>query len=249
MELTEDIKGTLRNLKIEGAHVRIEEKLDRKAYQKVNEVLESLGGTWSRAKKAHVFPEDPTSRLAELAGAAKVTTVREKKRADGWFPTPEALADELARAADIQPGDRVLEPSAGDGALVKALFRAAPFARVTAVEIDGARAERIPVGCAVFVTDFLAFEYAYWFDRVVMNPPWVKTSYLQHVLHAFSMLKSGGTLVSVLPAGVKDRKGKAFTAFWRALSGSHWHTHDLPEGSFKSSGTNVNACVLVIKKS
>jgi len=55
---------------------------------------------------------------------------------DQWFTRPK-VAEAFADWARIRPGMRVLEPSAGEGALLKS----APDARWTAVELDPARAE------------------------------------------------------------------------------------------------------------
>ncbi len=40
---------------------------------------------------------------------------------DQLFPTPPDLASRMVDAADIRPGHRVLEPSAGTGALLLAM--------------------------------------------------------------------------------------------------------------------------------
>jgi hypothetical protein len=42
------------------------------------------------------------------------------------FPTPPELAARMVEQADIQPGQRVLEPSVGTGNIAKAIFAAAP---------------------------------------------------------------------------------------------------------------------------
>jgi hypothetical protein len=90
---------------------------------------------------------------------------------DQWFSRPK-VADAFARWAGITPGMRVLEPSAGEGALLKA----SPDARWTAVELDTDRAEWIERhGWAdrVIAGDFLKLapdlgEY----ELVHQNPPY-----------------------------------------------------------------------------
>lgn len=83
------------------------------------------------------------------------------------------------------------------------------------------------------------------FDRVVMNPPFCKSGrgdHIDHVHHAYAMLKPGGVLVSVLPAGVSFRKDSRYRQFREWLLGSGT-IEPLPEGSFSESGTNVNTVV------
>ena len=82
------------------------------------------------------------------------------------------------------------------------------------------------------------------FDFVIMNPPFARQADIDHVLHAFRFLKPGGVLVSIMSAGVmfrEDRKTKAFREFIDDHAGT---VERLPSGSFKASGTMVEACVV-----
>jgi hypothetical protein len=64
--------------------------------------------------------------------------------ADQLFPTPAILARRVAELADVVPGQRVLEPSAGTGALVEALRAVYGGAYVlTAVEINPRLSDRL----------------------------------------------------------------------------------------------------------
>lgn len=75
------------------------------------------------------------------------------------------------------------------------------------------------------------------FDCVVMNPPFKMGTDIQHIRHAMTMLRPGGRLVSICAAGPRQR-----AAF---QSGAHaWI--DLEPGSFKESGTNVQAAIIVL---
>lgn len=84
-------------------------------------------------------------------------------------------------------------------------------------------------------------------DRVVMNPPFAREQDAEHIVRAYAVLKPGGRLVSVCSAGVKFRTTKK-TAALRALAEAHGEIIDLPAGSFKESGTQVNTCIVVINK-
>jgi hypothetical protein len=93
---------------------------------------------------------------------------------DQWFTRPK-VADAFARFAGIKSGMRVLEPSAGEGALLKS----APWANWTAVELCRARAQWIKkheLSREVFHEDFLKFapELARRgpFELVHQNPPY-----------------------------------------------------------------------------
>src|SRR3546814_1183198 len=61
-------------------------------------------------------------------------------------------------------------------------------------------------------------------DAVVMNPPFEKGQDVAHVLHAWRSLKTGGTLVAIMGAGVTFRQGKPYAPF---RDRSEEHTSEL----------------------
>ena len=81
-----------------------------------------------------------------------------------------------------------------------------------------------------------------------MNPPFENLQDIDHVLHAFKFLKPGGRLVAVMSPGPffrKDRKCQDFREWFDSLGGE---AVDLPEGSFKESGSGINTKLVVIDK-
>lgn len=78
-------------------------------------------------------------------------------KAIAWsqWDTEEELAREMAVLAELGEGDRVLEPSAGTGSIVRAIHAVAPEASITAVEIDPTRLERLRGLLATDVLDAL----------------------------------------------------------------------------------------------
>lgn len=111
----------LKQCRIEGNNVYLPDgQLDRKLYQKVAKQLTLIGGKWvGRKVQAFVFPDDPTELLTQIQGGEK----RNLKKEHQFFGTPEELADTMVELADIEVGDRILEPSAGRGAIIKAIHR------------------------------------------------------------------------------------------------------------------------------
>jgi precorrin-6B methylase 2 len=182
-------------------------------------------------------PDPQAEKFAALAGAlregVKVVT------AANLFPTPPEIARQVVTLATIQPGQRVLEPSAGTGSLVRAVREAHEEADITAVEIN----PQLAAGLSGMVrwcecADFLAVgEDLGEFDRIVMNPPFDHGSDLDHIKHAFALLASGGRLVAVCANGPRQREelGEVCT---------QWI--ELPAGSFREQGTNVNAAIVVL---
>ena len=131
---------------------------------------------------------------------------------------------------------RVLEPSCGCGRLLDALRDAG--AEAFGIEVDRARAETCrEKGHRVQCANFLETVPTGDFDRVVMNPPFYGRHYARHVEHALRYLKAGGTLTAILPAAAR---------YEHDLVDGSWE--DLPVGSFSESGTNVNTCILTLRR-
>ncbi len=83
-----------------------------------------------------------------------------------------------------------------------------------------------------------------------MNPPFSKQQDIDHVVHAVKFLRTGGTLVSVMSKGVTYRENKKTKNFWGFLKDTcDYGVVDLPEDSFKVSGTKVSTVVIkAVKK-
>lgn len=163
------------------------------------------------------------------------------------FPTPGHLAARMVALADIQPVSTVLEPSAGTGSILKAIDDGCADIRdivsVTAVEINPQLSSSLRDGfkkVTVHQRDFLAWNGDLGkFDRILMNPPFERGSDIKHIKHAAEMLAEGGRLVAICANGPKQKEELQPLA-------SHWE--NLPEGTFKEQGTNVNTALLVIEK-
>lgn len=162
------------------------------------------------------------------------------------FPTPPELAERVIQLAAVEPGVSVLEPSAGTGALIGAMRQIPTIGKLVAVEINGSLADglraRFP-NADVRNGDFLEMNGELGkFDRIVMNPPFANGADIRHVQHAAGKLNPGGRLVAIVAGGPRQREKLIPMA---EASGGYWE--DLPAGSFESSGTGVNAAIVVIE--
>jgi predicted RNA methylase len=244
--LDEPVAAVLRNATVDGAAVKLPPgQLDGRLYVAVDRALRALGGKWNRGAQAHVFAEPIGGRLTAILDAGKVTP----PQAFGFYPTPPALIDRLMELADVEPHHMVLEPSAGHGAICDALLDVIDPERLRCVEL-------LPENCTVLRRlgylpiegDFMAVDLPAAFDRVVMNPPFERKQDIHHVTRAFSLLKPGGRLVSIMSAGVVAN-GDAKSRALRALVEAHgWLEHN-PEGSFKPAGTAVRTVTVVLDAS
>lgn len=213
--------------------------LDRKTYLKVNKVLESLGGQWNRNKKGHVFDEDPQEILDNVIN----TGFYEKESDFGYFPTPAAIVEKIIEYAKIEPHHTILEPSAGQGHIIEGLESSENV--VCGELLERNREILIKKGFRVKFENFLEHHEKY--DRIIMNPSFVKQADIDHVNHAYSLLNPGGKLVSVMSQGVTFRTNKKTVEF-RKLIDEKGLYEELPENSFHTSGTEVNTVLVVLNK-
>jgi hypothetical protein len=216
----------------------------------LKKVMTTLGGTWKKGKPGgFLFPSDVDG--AEVVRLAKTSGEIFDPKLVGFFPTPDALADYVVGLIDIPRGAVVLEPSAGRGALVRAVVRAEPSAHVHCFELlaDNVRClEQMPREISVTQGDFLAVEPNWSYDAAVLNPPFAGGADIAHVTHALGFVKKGGALVAIMSAGVLYRQDRAHTAF-RALVDKHGGMFvENPDGSFLESGTGVRTVTLVIER-
>ncbi|MED6068096.1 LPD23 domain-containing protein, partial [Pseudomonas aeruginosa] len=175
------------------------------------------------------------------------------RRNDGldFFPTSAAVTEEAIDAADIQGGMDVLEPSAGMGHMADAI-REQTGVEPEVVELSGERRELLEAkGYNLVGSDFMEVS-GKQYDRIVMNPPFSKGRDIQHVQHAYSLLKPGGRLVAIMSEGAFFQSNKAAENFRAWLDGLGATSERLPEGSFMdpalSVNTGVNARMVVIDK-
>jgi hypothetical protein len=238
----------LRLCTVHGTTVKLpDERLDRNVYLEVAKTLELIGGKWKGGKvSGFIFAEDPTDLLAQVANGEK----RNLKKEYQFFPTPDTLADRLVQLANIDPLARTIEPSAGQGAIVKAIQRAIPGKIVGCFELMKLNQTVLNnMDCATLLgEDFLRANYENYADRIVANPPFANNQDIDHIYKMYDVLKPGGRMVTVASThwvGSKYMKEVAF-ACW--LQDHHADVHDIPAGTFKESGTMYVPVIIVIDK-
>jgi predicted RNA methylase len=233
-------------------------QLERKLYLDVAKVIENAGGCWSKKQKGFLFPEDPRQVLGLALDTGrienKVDDAKAEKREFQSFYTPPELAKRVVELADIREGNFVLEPSCGEGALVRALLESGiDFGGLTAVELNPkaiAVTRDLVEACDGEINliegDFLTQKFRDGdFDRIVMNPPFggpKRNQDVEHVRHALRLLARDGVLVAIMSANT----GR--TAFQELLFGHDYTIEPVPAGAFRDAGTDVATIILTLRK-
>jgi len=233
--------------------VFLDGQLPRPVYEEVGEMFSRVGGKWKGNRKAHVFSYDPTLVFASVVKSGEMP---EKNPLD-FFPTPASVVDSLLEhtSIDVYPaGLRVLEPSAGTGALLKKI-KAATAAAVDCIEIDPLKiADLSAIGAGkVYCQDFMTWEPedGVEYEAVVMNPPFSFKGntrlYIDHILRALDLVKkTRGVVAAIAPTGWLLGRTEKEVAF-RNLVADCGEFEMLPANSFKESGTSVPTCIVILR--
>lgn len=254
MKISDEVIEALESAQVDGTLMRLPDQLAPDLYRKVDKALKALGGRWDGTKhvRAHRF-DQPAERVLGLLRTGHVITPKEK----GYVPTPPETAELLISQMDIGPGDTVLEPSAGTGALINAL--ASTRATVDAVENDRdheGHLERLQLdGLIRSITwaDFLSltppdpgalFDLGDrpLYDAVVMNPPFHAQT--RHLAHALDWVRPGGCVSAIVSVGITFRTDKATTALRHRLEAYGASFHKLPVDTFAGSGVEVHTVLI-----
>ena len=203
-------------------------------------------------------PVEALDTLAALEARLPTQTVRsEEQISHQHFSTPLGLAWLVAKFADLQPGDYVLEPSAGTGML-------AIWAQLTTgVHLNEIDPLRQAILRHLFpdaaVTGFDAARIGAHLEErpsvVLMNPPFARNAAGQedafaaarHLAAALGALRPGGRLVAIMPDGFQPQ-GRQSDVFKRVLQGASVMVHARLEKAFARHGTSIPVRLLVIDK-
>lgn len=187
-------------------------------------------------------------------GTEKKSARTKAREGADYFATPEPVGLKMAEWAGIRPGDKVLEPSAGHGAIARwfpttaestAIEPSNELASRLAMVFDGAvkqqRFEDLNVG-------------ANKYDAIVMNPPFGHggSTAIEHLDKAVKHLRDGGRVVALIPTGpAADAK---FDKWYQGPDGEGrsdaYLAADikLPAVTFERAATKVMARIVVLDK-
>lgn len=198
-------------------------------------------------KNTFVFQSDAQPYIDRLMGGENVNIKKEFQ----FFPTPAELADRLVKLSEIEKHHLVLEPSAGQGAIVEAIHRATRIRQVDCCEINELNHAKLETIDGVLLTgnDFMQLvSYEGYYDRVIANPPFSKNQDIDHIRKMYEVTKSGGRIVTLSSrhwAVSNNKKEKMFRAWLKAINAD---VLPVAEGAFSESGTSIATYIIVINK-
>ncbi len=233
--------------------------LDRSLYEEVNEVISRLGGKW---KKGGKYPDgSPKGKhcfmfeVPEIFNTIMELRVLPPKNPTAFFPTPKAVIDQMIGWSEMDrfwDDIRILEPSAGMGAIAEQIRIKKPDATLHCVEFLDINARSLKAkGFNVFHQDFMDYKPDEKYHIILMNPPFSlqgdPNAYITHIMHAWDMLYMDGILIAIAPKGYTFKDTKIDAEF-RKMIDLYGEDAELPKGSFKESGTGVETNIIYLKK-
>ncbi|WP_043767457.1 GNAT family N-acetyltransferase [Algiphilus aromaticivorans] len=210
---------------------------------------EGTGGkAKDRAKRTETSEFDKAKSY--YFGQRKRTSRDKSREGIDYFATPEPLGFKMVEWAGVAPGESVLEPSAGHGAIARFLPEAA---RRRIIEPSGELLSKagLYAGGADLVRDnFENHNVVNKYDAVVMNPPFGHggKQAITHLEKAIKHTRAGGRVVAIIPEGpAADMK---FQKMRDDLGDDIAFRADikLPPSVFERAGTNVRARVVVFDR-
>lgn len=209
-------------------------------------------GKGGKAKDNRGHSITPFQRaVSHYFGRPKISGRRDQRDGIDFYPTAEPLAFKMVEWAGLRANERVLEPSAGDGAIARympddvALTMVEPSSDLRSTAM--LRAPKADVRETTFEQHHISNKY----HAIVMNPPFGaggKTA-MDHLAKAARHLRPGGRIVALIPTG--PSADKHFAAWWNSKEAEEFNfTADisLPAAAFERAGTGVMTRVVVLDK-
>lgn len=214
---------------------------------KANDYRQEKATDFDRAKAVYFGKQKKNSRTKSQEG-------------HDYFATPEPVGYKMVQWLQSKPGQSLLEPSAGDGAIARWMPDNTYNTVVEPSRDLTPKLMRNVAGAKVVESTFENFDLHNKFDGIAMNPPFGhggKTA-VEHVAKAYQHLKDGGRLIAIVPDGSAcqkhfdkwfygdpEAKRKADRGIADGVLMADIH---LPSVTFDRAGTNVNTRMVVIDK-
>jgi len=215
----------------------------QKAYLEAKKWIEEAGGSWSTSKQGFTWEFDANRVVGILLQGRRYNLQQEFQ----YFATPDKVADlAVSKFCSLEADMTILEPSAGRGALIKAVRRRCPGAVVDCFEL---MPENVPFlqkveGAHIIGDDFTKAE-GKW-QRIIANPPFSGNQDIDHLYMMYDKLPVGGELSCITSQHWKFAQDKKCRVFRQWLEDHEADITDIDGGEFKESGTVIATSLIHI---
>ena len=222
-------------------------QFNRKSYAEAKKWIEEAGGRWEGGKvQGFTFPFN-AERVFGILHEGKRCNLQQEFQ---FFSTPSEVADWLVMlAGGIQEDEKVLEPSAGTGAIIDAIHRSCKNVIVDCFELMPENKEILlkKKNIRLIGEDFTISNLELY-DKIIANPPFSNNQDMRHVRRMYEHLNEGGTVAAIMGTHWKIAQEKECCDFRQWLINVNAKIFDIEKGAFKQSGTGIQTTAVVIKK-
>ena len=166
--------------------------------------------------------------------------------------TRQIVIDQMLKEVDLTYGMAILEPSAGVGNLANGILRAQPELNVTnidCIELNGDMCKILrEQGFKTIHGDFLKIKPTRKYDLVIGCPTYKDNVDMEHIIHMYSFLWEGGTLVALTHPCWTVENSERQKQFRSWLSDKNYHMKMLTDMSFVEEYETQPSMILRIEK-
>lgn len=243
-------------LKIEDNKIYLTKELSREDYLTFKKFLADFEIAWNSAKQCFIGDKRIINSLKESLTKGKKLISRKKDL--HFYPTPKVILDfirdEFLSFYDYQFDNfNMLEPSAGEGAIADYFRKNFKEENITLVELFDVNVENLQnKGYKNIIQgNFLELEINKKFDFIIMNPPFKKMEYIDHILKAYELLSEDGELIVIMPSRIfeipfNQLRKKEKELYELITKYQSYPVYGLFKNAFE--GTNIKVAVIKISK-
>lgn len=242
------VEEILRHCTLENNVLKLPQvQFNKKSYAEAKKWIEEAGGSWMGGKvQGFTFPFN-AERVFNILHEGKRCNLQQDFN---FFATPAEVADWLVMlAGGVHDDEKVLEPSAGTGAIIDAIHRSCPDVIVDCYELMPENKEILSKkdNIRILGDDFTKCDVAQY-DKIIANPPFSKNQDIRHVRRMYECLNPGGVLAAITGPHWEYGSESECKDFRQWLEDNGGKKFEIEEGTFKESGTGTKTIAIVINK-
>lgn len=174
------------------------------------------------------------------------------------FYTPDQEASDLVTLAKpIQEGMKFLEPSFGNGNIIKAIKRFDRTLHVTGYEVqdepfteffDIVIKNSATANTVLYNLDFLATNIKEKYDRIIANPPFDGDKWISHLIKMYYLLSATGRLVCIVPRQYILTGGDSYQLLYSYFGEQLKQAEPIDNWVTNSDGSTTDLYIIVVQK-
>jgi phospholipid N-methyltransferase len=218
--------------------------LNRDTYNEVKKLLEGINGKWNKKINGFSFNSPIEKEIARILDGEKINLNKQFQ----FFETPDIICRQMAEAVEIKPNSKILEPSAGRGAIINAIHAVCPDVKVDVCELMPQNIEVLKQmeNVTIVGEDYLQYSPSTKYDIILANPPFTKNQDIKHLQKMYNDLAIGGVMVCITSRHWQIANNKEEKSFKQWLQNKSHKIVEIPRKTFEK--TPIDTLLIKIEK-